>query len=34
MCNYLIILSKGGVINKKVNCGLKTMNRQTWREFN
>ena len=29
MCNYLIILSKGGVINLKVNCGLKTMKRQT-----
>ena len=23
MCNYLIIMSKGGVINTKVDCGLK-----------
>ena len=34
MYNYLIILSKGGVLNKEVNCGMKTMKRQMWKEFN
>ena len=23
MCSYLIILSKGGLISTKINCGLK-----------
>ena len=31
MCSYLIILSKGSVINRKVDCGLKTVKRETER---
>ena len=31
MCSYLIILSKGGIINRKVDCGLKTVKRETER---
>ena len=33
-CTYLIILSKGCVINIKVDCLSKTIKRQTWRAFN
>ena len=34
MCNYLLIMSKRGVINTKVDCGLKNYKEGDGRAFN